>query len=293
MWSAVLIGLSLIVGCSRRESSPSQTESVAFEPSAAAPQSAEKASNGPMSPDAVTSSRPGDTTATVSATVGMLIRTGAATVEVDSLELAIGRLQQMAARVGGAVGNTSLRTGDEQVREATVELRLPAARFDDAVGGLKPLGKIETVTVTAEDVGEEFVDVTARVSNARRLESRLIELLATRTGKLEEVLQVEQELARVREEIERYDGRLRYLRSRVAVSTLTVSLHEPRPLFAGDPADSPIRSAFRQSWENFVGFIALLIASLGVLVPLGLLLLGAALLIRRFRRPNRPPPPPR
>src|SRR5205823_10851551 len=76
-----------------------------------------------------------------------------------------------------------------------------------------PIGKLESVNVSAEDVGEEYVDVAARMANARRLESRLIDLLAARTGKLKDVLDVEQELARVREEIERYEGRLRYLKA--------------------------------------------------------------------------------
>jgi len=52
------------------------------------------------------------------------------------------------------------------------------------------------VNVNAEDVGEEFTDVTARMGNARRLEARLIDLLATRTASLKDVLDVERELAR-------------------------------------------------------------------------------------------------
>jgi len=83
---------------------------------------------------------------------------------------------------------------------------VPAGRFDEVVAGLRPMGRLESVNVNAQDVGEEYVDVTARIDNARRLEQRLIGLLATRTGKLKDVLDVEQTLARVREEIERYEG---------------------------------------------------------------------------------------
>jgi hypothetical protein len=112
----------------------------------------------------------------------MLIRTGSASVEVDSLEPAVAQVRALAARVGGYVANASLAAGREQVRAATLELRVPAARFDELVGGLAPFGRVERVDVQAEDVGEEFVDVTARVGNARRLEARLVELLARRTG---------------------------------------------------------------------------------------------------------------
>lgn len=223
----------------------------------------------------------------------MLIRTGSATVEVDSLEPAIARVRQLAERVGGLVGNTTIRTGERQARQATLQLRVPAARFDEALQGLEPLGEVEEVNVSAEDVGEEFVDVSARLANARRLEERLMELLRTRTGSLEDVLAVERELARVREQIERFEGRLRYLRTRVAVSTLTVNLHEPYPVVGDYPGENPIAGAFRQGWRNFVGFMAAFIASLGILVPLGAIVAVVWLVARRVRgRGKRNPPPP-
>jgi hypothetical protein len=149
------------------------------------------------------------------------------------------------------------------------------------------------VNVSAQDVGEEYVDITARVENARRLESRLIELLANRTGRLQDVLSVERELARVREEIERYEGRLRYLRTRVATSTLTIAVHERAPLIVPVAGDGPITVALRQAWRNFVAFIATLIASLGVLVPLGALAFAGWLVVRRWVpwRPTGGTPP--
>ncbi|HET7231036.1 MAG TPA: DUF4349 domain-containing protein [Longimicrobium sp.] len=216
-----------------------------------------------------------------SAAPRMIIRTGTATLQVDKLEPAIARVQQMAQQMGGYVSNTSVQGGSQNVREATLELKLPSQRWDQAVAGLRPLGKLEALTTSTEDVGEEYVDVTARMNNARRLEQRLVELLATRTGKLEDVLAVERELARVREEIERYEGRLRFLRSRVALSTLTVKLHEPMPVIGGRPGGNPIIDAFREAWDNFVGFLAGLISMLGWLLPL---LALAALVIWLFRR---------
>lgn len=217
------------------------------------------------------------------AAAGMVIRTGQASVQVDSLDVAVARVRQLAERVGGTIANSSLQSGRDQVRAATLEIRVAAPRFDELVAGLAPFGKVETVNVTAEDVGEEFVDLSARVANARRLEARLIELLATRTGKLSDVLTVERELARVREEIERYEGRLRYLQARSAVSTLAVTVHEPLPILAGAPATNPIAEAFLQAWRNFVSLLAAVIASLGVLIPLAALGILAWVGVRRLR----------
>jgi hypothetical protein len=217
----------------------------------------------------------------------MLMRTGTATVQVDSLEVAVAQVRQMAARVGGYVAGSAVQGGREQARAASLEVKIPAARWDAALAALQPLGKVEEVSVTAEDVGEEFVDVQARVANARRLEARLLGLLERRTGKLDEVLAVERELARVREEIERYEGRLGYLSRRAAVSTLTVRLHEPRPVVGDYPGASILGEAAHDAWRNFVLFIALGISSLGFVVPLSLLALLAWRVGRRFWR-SRP-----
>jgi acetolactate synthase regulatory subunit len=203
----------------------------------------------------------------------MLIKQGTASVQVDSLDTAIARVRGIAQRVGAIVANTEMQTGKDELHSASIELRVPSDRFDEAVSGLTPLGKVESVNVTVEDVGEEYVDVNARVANAHRLEERLIDLLARRTGKLSDVLAVERELARVREQIERYEGRLRYLRTRASVSTLTVTVHEPAPIVS-PIGQSPIREALKQAWRNFVDVISTLIASLGVLIPLGVLLGG-------------------
>ncbi len=212
----------------------------------------------------------------------MLIRSGQAVVEVDSLPVGIARVRRLAEAAGALVANTVVQTGREQRRSASLELRIPSDRFDSVVNGLAPIGKVESVNISAQDVGEEFVDLAARLANARRLEARLIELLANRTGRLNDVLMVERELARVREQIERYEGRLRYLQSRVSVSSLTVVVHEPPPVVAAHPGENVIAEAFVEAWRRFVFLTAGVIASLGVVVPVAVIGFGAFVLGRRY-----------
>ena len=215
----------------------------------------------------------------------MIIRTGHASVEVGKVDEAVVKVRALAASLGGHVANSSFEGGEHNVRSATLELKIPAARYDDAVARLASIGEVESVNSSSEDVGEEYVDVTARVANARRLEQRLIQLLATRTGRLEDVLAVERELARVREEIERAEGRLRYLRTRAAMSTLTVLVHEDEPIL-GRAGDNPIVAAFKAAWRNFVQFIAGLIAAMGVIVPV-VAIAGIAYFVFRKVRARR------
>ena len=216
----------------------------------------------------------------------MIIRNGAVTVEVDSLEIAIDRVRQLAQSLGGYLGNVSIETGRRQVRSATLEMKIPATRFDSAMTGMPSFGKVEQSTSTAEDVGEEFVDVSARMSTSKRLEARLVSLLATRTGKLEDVLAVERELARVRQEIERYEGRIRYLSSRVAISTIVATVHEKAPIIVTQPGTNVFRVAFVNMWRNFVGLLTLSIEVAGVLLPIALVAWGAFVGWKRWKRPG-------
>jgi hypothetical protein len=196
----------------------------------------------------------------------MMVRTGEASLEVASLDSTVPRVRALATGLGGFVANSSLQAGREQVRTATLEVKAPAPEFEHLVAGLGTLGKVESVNVSAQDVGEEYVDVEARIANAHRLEARLVELLATRTGRLKDVLDVEQQLARVREDIERYEGRMRYLRVHTELSTLTITIHEPEPII-DHVGSSPIANAARQAWRNFIALVAFVIASLGVVLP--------------------------
>ncbi|HSL72716.1 MAG TPA: DUF4349 domain-containing protein [Longimicrobiales bacterium] len=214
---------------------------------------------------------------------GMIVRRATSRIEVDSLERAMSAVRALATRVGGHVTNVVTTTGREEYRQATLELKVPAGRFDDALSSLEPLGQVEAIEISAEDVGEEYVDVNARIANARRLEERLLGILATRTGKLEDVLAVERELARVREEIERMEARLRYLDSRIAFSTLSVHVHEPPPLLSR-PGDNVMLAASIQAWRNFVRLMAGTVAALGFVLPLGALGTAIVWAIRRWRR---------
>lgn len=277
---------ALLVACNRsalhplRESTESQVAAnsspVALGSRDQAVPAAPEVQQGPASPE--------DWSLGFDPTSRLIVRTGQAVIEVDSLEPAIAELRRIAQRVGGFVGDATVQSGRNQLRSATLQLKVPAARFDDLTLALGPLGRLQSVTVNAEDVSEEYVDVTARVANSRRVEDRLVELLRTRTGRLQDVLAVEHELARVREEIERMEGRLRFLKASAQLSTLSVSLSEPPPLVASHPGRSVIGEAFKTAWRNFVDLLAGVIASLGVVVPLGILGWGSWLVTKRYRR---------
>lgn len=283
--NAILL-IAVLAACSDRPSSQSTAkEKLGMARGVVVPemdQSADMASApAPMPPPSKTT--PASSAVQDAIRIPMLVRTAQARVEVDSLEIAVAAVQAMTTRLGGYVVGVATQTGAEQVREATITARIPAPRFDEALSGLEPLGRVESVNVTSEDVGEEFVDVNVRVENGRRLERRLLQLLDTRTGKLEEVLAVERELARVREEIERLEGRMRFLRNRADLATVTISVHEPIPLLSNYSGQNVLLQSLKQAWRNFLGLIAGAIASLGILLPVAAVVAAVWIGLRRRR----------
>lgn len=117
------------------------------------------------------------------------------------------------------------RTYGEQL-SGRWRIRIPVTQFDPFLEAVSRLGVPESRHQTAQDVTEEFVDLEARISNKKRLEKRIVELLSSSSGKIKDVIEVERELARVRGEIEQSEGRLRYLTDRTEFTTVVVSARE-------------------------------------------------------------------
>src|SRR5437588_12268964 len=84
-----------------------------------------------------------------SVAASMVIRTGQASIEVDSLEAAVSRVRLLAGRIGGYIANTTMQTGRGQLRSASLEVKVPAERFDEALAGLAPVGKPGSVNRNA------------------------------------------------------------------------------------------------------------------------------------------------
>jgi hypothetical protein len=91
---------------------------------------------------------------------------------------------------------------------------------------IRSLGELKNQTLGTEDVTKAYFDTDARLKNARVMEQRLIEMLKAKTGKVSDLLQVEKELGRVREEIEKMQGELKYWDAQVQFATVTISLAE-------------------------------------------------------------------
>lgn len=112
-------------------------------------------------------------------------------------------------------------------KDANVVVRVPSSRFREALTKLEKIGEVTHRSVTADDVSEQYSDLEVRLQNLRATQKRLQEFLA-KSGTMQDMLSVEHELERVAAEINAIEGKMRFLRSRAAFSTITVNL-APKP----------------------------------------------------------------
>ena len=175
-----------------------------------------------------------------------LIRTAQIALEVASYEEAAERVARLAESHGGYLADAQAARGAQDRRRGTIVVRVPAEAFAAAYAELKGLGKIETETVSTQDVTKAYADLETRLRVKRDAEGRLREILRTRTARLSDVLEAERELTRITEEIEQIEGERRYYDQQVALSTISAVLHEPEAVIRPGTL-SPLVEALRDS----------------------------------------------
>lgn len=185
------------------------------QPAAAAPEAM-------MEKAMVADGAPGSTGGTLQLADRKIISTGSITVEVEDVESAVTAVEALVEGMGGYVEQLS-RSGGDEFSRASLTLRVPQGQFGSTYDRLRGLGEVLNEHQGSEDVSEQFIDLEARLNSAKREEQSFLNLLG-RANTVSDVLTIERELARVRSDIERYQGQLDFLSRRVDLSTIWVEL---------------------------------------------------------------------
>jgi len=156
----------------------------------------------------------------------MIVRTAVLSITVQEFDKTRSRLDEILARHRGHLGGLQISTPSDHGRVFNGVLRVPVGQMDKALIDLKSLGRVDSESQNGEEVTAQYVDLQARLTNARNTERRLTDVLEQRTGKLSDVLEVENEIARVRGEIERMEGERKSMATQVSFATLNVTLTE-------------------------------------------------------------------
>ncbi len=291
-YGVILAGLllaSLAGGCARR-AAPTPVVAPAIAPAppraAVAEEKAVIVSAG-MGADSATAS-------TFATTERMVIRTASLDLIVRDTDKALDDIQAMAKELGGYVVSMEIYQYQEG-RQATVTFRVPADTLDTALNRLRRMATtVRRESVSGQDVTEEYVDLESRLRHLEAKEKQLLEFLE-KAEDTEAVLAVYEHLSQTQAEIEQVKGRMQFLRDRVALATITVSL---TPDALAQPLDTGgwnLPATFRSAVEallNVLQFavkalIYIVIVILPALILLAIPVVGVILLIRWLVRRRR------
>ena len=155
-----------------------------------------------------------------------LVRNAAVELEVVSFEQAAQKITTFAAEDRGYIATTnSEKQANGKLRGQVVVKVLPE-NLDRFLSKLRTLGELKNQSISTEDVTKAYFDTDSRLKNAHVMEQRLIEILKKKSEDVNDLLQVEKELGRVREEIEQMQGSLKFMDAQVQFATVTISLAE-------------------------------------------------------------------
>jgi hypothetical protein len=267
------------------KSEPRQSDSLA----SMAPRAAAGASNRPVNGGSAIRA---SASQALPATTPLIARTVSLFIVVRDFPAARATLDAILVRHQGYSAQLTVNTQEGSPRGLQDSLRIPAPQLAPALAELKSLGRVQTETQSGEEVTQQHADLVARLQNSRESEQRLRDILAQRTGKIDDVLQVEEEIARVRGEIESTQAHQQALEHRVDFATVDLRLVEEFKEQFNSPtpsASAQIRNAFiagmRSAAATLLG-IVLFIEQAGpvILIWLSILVVPAALLWRRYRR---------
>ena len=229
-----------------------------------------------------------------------IIRNAELTMELDTPEETQRRIASIAEKHGGFVVNSESRQNDRNLQSAprtsiNVIARVPAAKFDETIQEIQQLGgNVSHRKITGQDVTEEFIDLEARTRAKRALETQFLEIMK-RAQKVSDALEVQSQLAEVRGEIERLEGRRRFLENQAALSTINITLQTPTPIVAATTGGfwHSIKLAFGDGLDTAADIVLGLVRFVIVMIPVVvLILLPLWLLVRWLRRrvdwPRRP-----
>jgi hypothetical protein len=225
----------------------------------------------------------------------LIVRTAELSMTTQQFEKTREEVTRILGIHQGYVAQLSLNSPSDRGHLLTATLRVPAAQLNSLLSDLRKLGRVHTESESGQEITQQYIDLAARLKNARNTEQRLTELLRQRTGKLSDVLAVEEQIDHTRGEIETMEAELKNLSTRIAFATVQLQIVEEYKEPLREDHSSTVGRLRNAAVE---GYRSVIHGAIGVLVFLlaygpSLLIVAAILLfpgralwrtVRRLRR---------
>ncbi len=217
-----------------------------------------------------------------------VIKTGDLSLQVESVEKTMEHLRWVASQFGGDIFSSSVYdvSGNGVSKSGQATLKVPVAHFDEAMQSAKSIARVvASETTSGQDVTSDYIDLQARLKNKQAEEESIAAILDRDTNKIDDVLQVTMQLARVRGEIEQLQAQVKYLDNQTDMSTINVSFSEDAQVGKADTTWRPSQevknavNALIVAGQRMISFlISFIIAVLPILIIL-LLIFGGILYV--------------
>ena len=208
-----------------------------------------------------------------------VIKNGSLRLKVESTEDSAEKIKEIAKQYKGEVANVNLYRQGKNGLGGNLTVKVPVDQFESAMKAIKAVGdQVLSESISGSDVTEEYVDLQAQIRNKKAEEETFRNLLEC-SGKLDDVLSVTREVARVRGEIDRLEGRIKFMESQTDMSRINVSLVEYEQVASTPIKWKPARVAQKalhnlvlNSQKTINGVIYFIIATLPVLIIIALVI---------------------
>jgi hypothetical protein len=181
-----------------------------------------------------------------------IIKTGDIVFRTSSIAQTRAHIDKTIRQYSGYISSEDENTYTDRVQQHMV-IRVPARHFDPFIADItKGVKKFDKKHVEARDVTEEFMDITIRLKIKKETENRYRQLLA-RASTVKDILAIENQIGKIRAEIESIEGRLKYLENRIGFSTLSITFYEMVSAPVG--FTFKFKSGIKNGWNNFIWFL--------------------------------------
>ena len=225
-----------------------------------------------------------------------IIRNADLTIEVPSTTDTQQKIVSIAETHGGFVVTSEAKQRDSQepaqrTLDIKLVVRVPENHFGAALDQIRALASnVPEAKITGQDVTEEFIDLEARIKTQTALEQQFLQIMK-QAHKVEDALEVQRQIADVRTEIEKLEGRKHFLENRSSLSTITINIITPRPMVVVPTSGfrHSVREAISDSIDVGAAILLFFVRFAIVMIPIGVLVLLPSGLLLRYviRRAKR------
>jgi Domain of unknown function (DUF4349) len=221
-----------------------------------------------------------------------IVRNGDLQLESDSPEQSQQKISAIAESKGGFVVESQQSSSDARTTTrdvVTMTVRVPSAKFSEALDEIrKTASRVVVETVKSDDVTEEFIDIEAQLKAKKALEVQFLEIMK-RANTVEDALNVQSQLAEVRGEIEKVEGRKRFLENQSSFSTIKIRLQTPSTFTENSTGFfDRFKEAFGNGFDAALSFVLGLVSFVIAILPfLIFIALPIYLIVRYFLKKRR------